>query len=393
MMFQSWFRQLVACAFCCLLGLGAAYAEPLKIGLIVPLTGPFAAYGQKVEQGMRLYLAEHGDQMAGRELQILVKDDTGISPAVAKRLAQELLARDRVDMLAGFMLTPNAFAVAPLATQAGVPMLVLNAATSSITEKSPNILRVSMTLPQNTAPLAQWARAQGLRTVHTLVADYGPGHDAEAQFRRTFTELGGEVVGTLRTPVSTPDYGPYIQRIKDAAPDAAFFFVPNGEQAVSLIKMARERGLPEAGIQLLATGDVTDEDMLDALGEASLGLITSFHYSAVHDSPENHAFVQAYQAAHPGERVNFMVVAGYDGMRLIHEALEKTGGDASAAAFVAAARDLAWISPRGPVRIDPETRDIVQNVYMRRVDRVDGLLQNVEFDVIEAVPDPVKAGR
>ena len=392
-MSRSLLRRMAVWVLSGLLWTAAAQAEPLKIGLIVPLTGPFAAYGQKVEQGIRLFLAEHGDQVAGRELQILVKDDTGISPAVAKRLAQELLVKDRVDLLAGFMLTPNAFAVAPLATQAGVPMLVLNAATSSITEKSPNIVRVSMTLPQNTAPLAQWARAQGVRTVYTLVADYGPGHDAEAQFRQTFTELGGEVLGALRTPVSTPDYGPYIQRIKDAAPDAAFFFVPNGEQAVSLVKMARERGLPEAGIRLLATGDVTDEDMLEALGEASLGLITSFHYSAVHDSPENHAFVQAYQAAHPGERVNFMVVAGYDGMQLVRDVLEKTGGDASAPAFIEAARGLSWQSPRGPVRIDSETRDIVQNVYMRRVERVDGLLQNVEFDTIEAVRDPVKAAQ
>lgn len=386
-----WRYFLGLCCMSLLLPALALAAQPLRIGLVVPLTGPYAAYGHKVEQGMRLYLAEHGSTLAGRDIEILVRDDTGISPALAKRLAQELVVKDQVDLLAGFMLTPNAFAVAPLATQAALPMVVLNAATSSITEKSPYIVRVSMTLPQNTAPLARWAWEQGIRRVYILVADYGPGHDAEAQFRRSFTELGGDVVDAVRTPVSTPDYSPYVQRIKDAAPEAAFFFIPNGEQAVALIKTAHERGLPAAGIRLLATGDVTDEDMLDALGESSLGLTTAFHYSAVHDSPENHAFVQAYQKAYPGERPNFMVVAGYDGMHLIHEALKATGGDVRVQPFMDAVRGMAWQSPRGPVQIDPETRDIIQNVYIRRVERVDGQLENVEFDTIEAVRDPVKA--
>ncbi len=370
----------------------ATQAKDLTIGLIVPMSGPFAAHGKQVTHGIDLYLAEHKQTLGGRKVKLIVKDDTGIAPAVAKRLAQELLVKDKVDILAGFTLTPNAFSVAPLATEAKVPMVVLNAATSSITEKSPNIVRVSMTLPQDTAPMAQWAHANGIKKVYTLVADYGPGHDAETQFKKTFTGLGGQIVGEVRTPVNTPDYAPFLQRIKDAKPDAVFLFVPNGEAGVALAKGYTERGLAAAGIKALATGDVTDEDVLDARGDAALGMITSFHYSAVHDSPENKAFTAAYAKAFPKDRVNFVAAAGYDGMHLIDLALAKTQGDASADAFMAAARGMKWTSPRGPVEIDPQTRDIIQNVYIRKVQRVGGVLQNVEFDTIKAVKDPGKQG-
>ncbi len=370
----------------------ATQAKDLTIGLIVPMSGPFAAHGKQVTHGIDLYLAEHKQTLGGRKVKLIVKDDTGIAPAVAKRLAQELLVKDKVDILAGFTLTPHAFSVAPLATEAKVPMVVLNAATSSITEKSPNIVRVSMTLPQDTAPMAQWAHANGIKKVYTLVADYGPGHDAETQFKKTFTGLGGQIVGEVRTPVNTPDYAPFLQRIKDAKPDAVFLFVPNGEAGVALAKGYTERGLAAAGIKALATGDVTDEDVLDAMGDAALGMITSFHYSAVHDSPENKAFTAAYAKAFPKDRVNFVAAAGYDGMHLIDLALAKTQGDASADAFMAAARGMKWTSPRGPVEIDPQTRDIIQNVYIRKVQRVGGVLQNVEFDTIKAVKDPGKQG-
>ncbi len=368
----------------------AVQAKDLTIGLIVPMSGPFAAHGKQITHGIDLYLAEHQQTLGGRKVKLIVKDDTGIAPAVAKRLAQELLVKDKVDILAGFTLTPNAFSVAPLATEAKVPMLVLNAATSSITEKSPNIVRVSMTLPQDTAPMAQWAHANGIKKVYTLVADYGPGHDAEAQFKKTFTGLGGQIVGEVRTPVNTPDYAPFLQRIKDAKPDAVFLFVPNGEAGVALAKGYTERGLAAAGIKALATGDVTDEDVLDAMGDAALGMITSFHYSAVHDSPENKAFTAAYAKAFPKDRVNFVAVAGYDGMHLIDLALAKTKGDAGVDGFMAAVKGMKWTSPRGPVEIDPQTRDIIQNVYIRKVQRVGGVLQNVEFDTIKAVKDPGK---
>ena len=368
----------------------AAQAKDLTVGLIVPMSGPFAAHGKQITHGIDLYLAEHQQTLGGRKVKLIIKDDTGIAPAVAKRLAQELLVKDKVDILAGFTLTPNAFSVAPLATEAKVPMVVLNAATSSITEKSPNIVRVSMTLPQDTAPMAQWAYANGIKKVYTLVADYGPGHDAEAQFKKTFVALGGQIVGEVRTPVNTPDYAPFLQRIKDAKPDAVFLFVPNGEAGVALAKGYAERGLAAAGIKALATGDVTDEDVLDAMGDSALGMITSFHYSAVHDSPENKAFTAAYAKAFPKDRVNFVAAAGYDGMHLIDLALAKTQGGASAPAFMAAVKGMKWMSPRGPVEIDPQTRDIIQNVYIRKVQRVNGVLQNVEFDTIKAAKDPGK---
>ncbi|WP_269498501.1 ABC transporter substrate-binding protein [Castellaniella sp. S9] len=369
---------------------GAQAADDLKIGVVIPMSGPFASHGKQMTNGLNLFLAQNGDTVAGRKVKLIIKDDTGVAPAVAKRQAQELLIKDKVDILAGFTLTPNAFSVAPLATEAKVPMVILNAATSSITEKSPNIVRVSMTLPQVTAPMAQWAYDNGIKNIYTLVADYGPGHDAEKQFKKTFTELGGTIVGEVRTPVKNPDFAPYLQRIKDLKPEAVFLFVPNGEQGVALAKGYKERGLEEAGIKALATGDVTDEDVIDAMGDAAIGMINSFHYSQVHESPENKAFTEAYAKAYPNDRPNFMAVAAYDGMHMIYQALEQTKGDASADAFMAAVKGMKWMSPRGPVQIDPDTRDIIQDVYIRKVERVDGVLQNVEFDKIEAVKDPGK---
>ncbi|MER1968261.1 ABC transporter substrate-binding protein [Castellaniella sp. GW247-6E4] len=370
--------------------LGAAQAQDLKIGLIVPLSGPFASTGQQMVNGAELYLKEHGDTVAGRKVVLIAKDDTGVNPAISKRQAQELLIKDKVDVFAGFGLTPGAFAVAPLATEAKVPMVVLNAATSSITTKSDYVVRTSMTLPQVSAPMATWAAANGIKKVYTITADYGPGHDAAAQFKKTFTAAGGEIVGELHTPMTKPDFAPFLQKIKDAKPDALFLFVPNGDQGVAFAKGYKERGLDQAGIKLLATGDVVTEDVLDAMGDNAVGMITSFHYSQAHDSPENKAFVEAYTKAYPGVRPNMVGVASYDGMHLIYEALKKTGGDASGDKFMAAVKGMSWTSPRGPITIDPATRDIVQNVYIRKVERVGGVLQNVEFDKIADFKDPGK---
>ena len=371
--------------------LGVAQAQDLKIGMVVPVSGPFATTGQQIMNGAKLYLKQHDDTLGGRKVILLEKDDTGISPALSKRQAQNLLIQDKVDILAGFGLTPAAFAVAPLATEAKVPMLVLNAATSSITQKSPYIVRTSMTLPQVAAPMATWAAKNGIHSVYLLVADYGPGHDAAAQFKKTFTAAGGTIVGEVQTPLTSPDFAPFLQKIKDAKPDAIFSFVPNGEQGVSLAKGYKERGLDKAGIKLLATGDVVTEDVINAMGDNALGMITSFHYSTAHDSPENKAFVAAYEKAYPGVRPNMVAVASYDGMRLIDEALKKTNGDAKGDTFMAAVKGMKWVSPRGPVEIDPQTRDITQNVYIRKVERVNGVLQNVEFDTFEAVKDPGKS--
>ncbi|WP_322998982.1 ABC transporter substrate-binding protein [Castellaniella sp.] len=370
--------------------LGLAQAQDLKIGMVVPSSGPFASTGQQIMNGANLYLSEHGGMLGGRTAVLLEKDDTGISPAISKRQAQNLLIQDKVDLLAGFGLTPAAFAVAPLATEAKIPMIVLNAATSSITEKSPYIVRTSMTLPQVAAPMASWAAKNGIHSVYLLVADYGPGHDAAAQFKKTFTAAGGSIAGEINTPLTSPDFAPFLQKIKDAKPDAIFSFVPNGEQGVALAKGYKERGLDKSGIRLLATGDVVTEDVLGAMGDNALGMITSFHYSTAHDSPENKKFVAAYAKAYPNTRPNMVAVAAYDGMRLIDEVLKKDAGNVQGDAFVAAAKGMQWNSPRGPVKIDPQTRDIIQNVYIRKVEKVDGLLQNVEFDTIEAVKDPGK---
>lgn len=365
-------------------------AEPLKVGLVLPMSGPFAGYGRQIENGVRLYLQQHGDTFSGRKVVLIVKDDTGTAPEVSKRVAQELVVQDKVDILAGFGLTPSALAVAPIATEAKKPMIIMNAATSIVTTKSNYIVRVSMTLPQNTAPIASWAAKNGIRKVYTVVADYGPGHDAEEQFKKTFGAAGGEVVGEVRTPLKNPDFAPYLQKIKDTHPDAVFLFVPPGEQSIGFMKGFGERDLAKAGIRVIATGDLTGETVLDPLGDAALGVTTSFHYAEAHKSPENQAFTAAWYKAYGDDRPDFMGVAGYDGMHLIEEVLKKTNGSADADAFVEAAKGMKWISPRGPVSIDPATRDIVQTIYIRKVGRVDGKLQNLEFDQVPDFRDPGK---
>jgi len=369
----------------------ALAADPLKIGLVLPMSGPFAAYGKQIEHGVRLWLAQNGDTVAGRKVELIVKDDSpGTSGDISKRMAQELVVRDNVDILAGFGLTPSALAVAPVATEAKKPMVVMNAATSIITEKSPYVVRTSHTLPQATAPIAAWAAKNGVRTAYTLVADFGPGHDAEAQFKKSFTAAGGQVVGDVRVPVKNPDFAPYLQRIKDVKPDAVFLFIPPGAETIAFMKGFVDRGLDKAGIRIVATGDLTDEDILDALGDSALGIISSWHYSEAHNSPENRAYTAAYAKAYPKDRPNFMSVAGYDGMALIAEVLRKTGGSADPEKFVAAAKGLSWTSPRGRISIDPVTRDIVQTMYIRKVGKVGGKLQSVEFDNVGEVRDPGK---
>ena len=373
------------------LGVTAAQAaEPLKIGMVLPMSGPFASYGKQIESGARLYLAQNGGTFSGRKVELIIKDDTGVAPEISKRAAQELVVKDKVDILAGFGLTPSAFAVAPIATEAKKPMIVMNAATSAITTKSDYILRVSHTLPQVTAPIASWAAKNKIKKVFTLVADFGPGLDAQAQFKKTFTAAGGEVVGEVRTPVKNPDFAPFLQKIKDAAPEAVFLFVPPGEQTIAFIKGFAERDLAKAGIRIIATGDLSDEDILDSLGDSALGVVNSMQYAESHNSPENKAFTAAFAKANPGMRPGYMAVAGFDGLQLIAKTLEKTGGDAEGDKFMAAAKGMAWTSPRGPISIDPQTRDIVQTIYIRKVEKVAGKLQNVEFDQVANFKDPGK---
>ena len=366
-------------------------ADPVKIGLVLPMSGPFSAYGKQIEHGVKLYLATKGDTFGGRKVELIIKDDSpGTAGDVSKRLAQELVVKDKVDILAGFALTPSAFAVAPVATEAKKAMVVMNAATSAITTKSNYLVRASMTLPQNTAPIASWAAKNGIKNVFTLVADYGPGQDAEGQFKKTFTAAGGKIVGEVRVPVSNPDYGPFLQKIKDVKPDAVFLFLPPGAGTIAFMKGFSERGLAQAGIKLISTGDLPDEEILDAIGDPALGLITSFHYSEAHKSAENAAYTAAYAKAYPKDRPNFMSVGGYDGMHLIAEVLKKTNGVTDGDKFIEAAKGMKWVSPRGPVAIDAATRDIVQTIYIRKVEKVAGKLQNVEFDQVVDFKDPGK---
>jgi len=373
------------------LGMGAvAHAQDaLKIGLILPMTGAFASTGHQIEVAAKLYMQQNGDTIAGKKIQLIVKDDTGVAD-VTKRLAQEIIVNDKVSVLAGFGLTPLALAPAPLATQAKVPAIVMAAATSTITEASPYIVRTSATLPQNAMPMGDWAAQNGMKKVVTLVSDYGPGIDAEKAFTASFTKGGGQVE-SLRVPLANPDFSPFLQKVADAKPDALFVFVPSGVGA-QFMKQFVERGLDKGGIKLIATGDVTDDDILNGMGDVALGTITTHYYSAAHDSPENKAFVDAFKKANNGMRPNFMAVGGYDGMHLVYEALKKTNG-AGGEALVNAMKGMAWTSPRGPITIDPQTRDIVQNVYVRKVERINGELYNVEFATIPNVKDPVKAAK
>ena len=371
----------------CVLPGAAIAADPFKIGLILPLTGPFASTGKQIEAAARLYMAKNGDTVAGRKVELIVKDDTGLAPETTKRIAQELVVQDKVSVLAGFGLTPLALAAAPVATEAKVPMVVMAAATAMIPTRSPFIVRTGFTLPQITAPIAEWALKNKIKRVVTMVTDYGPGLDAEKTFQTVFKAGGGEIVEAIRTPLRNPDYAPFLQRAKDAKPDALFVFVPSGE-GLAVMKQFDERGLKQAGIRLIGTGDVTDDDLLVSMGAPSIGIITSFHYSAAHDSPENKAYVDGFMKANNGMRPNFHSVGGYDGMHLIYEALKKAGPNASGEQLVEAMKGMKWTSPRGPMSIDPATRQTIQTVYLREVKMVNGQPWNVEFEKFENVKDP-----
>jgi branched-chain amino acid transport system substrate-binding protein len=386
-------KNTLALLFALFATLAAHAVEPIKIGLVLPMSGPFASYGKQIEHGVKLYLSTHGDSVAGRKIQLIIKDDSpGTAGDVSKRMATELVVNDQVDILAGFGFTPAALAAASVATASKKPMVVMNAATSSVTSQSNYIVRTSFTLPQVTAPIAAWAAKNKIKKVFTLVADYGPGHDAEAQFKKTFTAAGGEVVGQVRVPLKNPEFAPYLQKIKDTQPDAVFLFVPSGEMGVAFIKGYQERGLAQAGIKLIATGDLTDEDVIDAIGDSGvgIGIISAYHYAESHKSAENKAYTAAYAKAYPKDRPNAMSVAGYDGMQLIAEVLKKNNGNADADKFIEAAKGMKWMSPRGPVSIDPTTRDVVQTVYIRKLERMGNKLQNIEFDQVAEQKDPGK---
>ena len=383
------FIQAAAITALALAGASAgAQGNTFKIGLVLPMTGQQASTGRQIEAAVRLYMAQNGDTVAGKKIELILKDDTSV-PDVTKRLAQELVVNDKVNVLAGFGITPSALATAPIATQSKTPQVVMAAATSSITQASPYIVRTSFTLPQAAVALADWAPKTGIKKVVTLVSDYGPGIDAEKFFKERLTFNGGQVTESLRVPLRNPDFAPFLQKVRDLKPDALFVFVPSGAGA-AVMKQFLERGMDKAGIKLIGTGDVTDDDQLNDMGDGAIGVVTSHHYSAAHPSAANKKFVEAFGKANKGMRPNFMAVGGYDGMRVIYEALRVTKGNGGGDALLEAMKGQIFESPRGPMFIDTQTRDVVHNIYLRKVERKDGQLHNVEFDVIKDVKDPGK---
>ena len=364
--------------------------QPLKVGVVMSYSGQFADPGSQIDAGIKLYMKEHGDTVSGRKIVLIRKDSGGIAPDVAKRLSQEVIVRDGADILAGYDLTPNALAAGDVSAQAKKFMVDMNAATAIITTKSPYMVRTSFTVPQVNETLGTWAYRNGLRKVYTLVSDFGPGHDGEAAFQKGFKDAGGEIIGSARYPVANQDFAPFVQRAKDASADAIYIWVPGGPQPAAIGKALAERGIDPGKTKILGQGELTYEDALKSMGDAGLGIITAFHYDYSHDSAMNKAFVAAYRAEFK-RNPDMFSVGGYDGMHLIYEALKKAQGKSDADALIAAAKGMAWESPRGPMSIDPETRDVIQTVYIRRVEKRDGQLVNVEFDKVDNVKDPFKA--
>jgi branched-chain amino acid transport system substrate-binding protein len=385
---MSRIRAAVAAAFSVVFGLSAAQAQDtIKIGVILPFSGQFADPGIQLDRGIMTYMALHGDEVGGKKIEIIRKDVGGIAPDVAKRLAQELVVRDEVDILAGFALTPNALAAADVSQQAQKFMVVMNAATSIITTKSDFLARTSVTTPQINESFGRWAAEHGVTEVYSLATDYGPGHDAQDAFHRGFEAAGGKVIGSDRTPVVNPDFSAYVQRVKDADPEAVYIWVPGGAQPPAIGKALAERGLTPQNTKILGQGELTSDEALVAMGDLAIGIITAYHYDAHRDSPLNNEFVTAFRTAYD-RNPDIYSIGGYDGMHLIYEALKATGGDTGGQALIDAAKGMAWESPRGPISIDPETRDIVQTVYIREVQKVGDELVNVEIDRIENVKDP-----
>jgi branched-chain amino acid transport system substrate-binding protein len=362
----------------------------VKIGLIMPYSGQFADAATQMDDGVKLYLKQHGDKLGGKNVEIVRKDVGGINPPVAKRLAQELVTRDNVDILAGFALTPNALAAADVSAEARKFMVVLNAATAIVTTKSPYMARVSFTAPQLNQTLGTWAEQNGLKKAYTMVTDYGPGIDAEAAFQKGFKEAGGDIVGSVRMAVQNPDFTAYVQRAKDLDPPGIFIMIPGGAQPGAFGKALAERGIDPQKTEIMGQLELTDEHALASIGDLAIGMITAGHYDYNHHSKLNEEFVKAYKADFE-RNPDFFSVDGYDGAHLIDLALQKSGGKTDGESLINGAKGASWESPRGPISIDPETRDIIQTVYIRKVEKRDGHLVNVEIAAIPNVKDPYKA--
>ncbi len=365
--------------------------ESIKIGFSVPLTGAFAENGKQMTAALKLFTEQNGSVVAGKKIEILLRDDGGVADQ-AKRIAQEFVVQDKVAVLAGYNPTPAALAVAPLSAEAKIPQIVTGSSASITTQRSPYIVRTFATQAQITVPMAQWALRQGIRRVVTVVSDYAPGLETEKAFIDAFKAGGGEIVETVRVPLGLLDFAPFLQRARDAKPEALFAWVPGGV-AATFLRQYVERGLQSSGIKLIGPGDITDDDVLNQMGDPMLGITTSLQYSAAHSSETNKAFVAGFERVSGGLRPDHVGVAVYDAMHLVYAALQKTGGNTDGATLLAAMKGMAWESPRGPVAIDPETREIVQDIYIRRVERRDGQLYNVEFDRYPAMKDPAKSAQ
>jgi branched-chain amino acid transport system substrate-binding protein len=390
MIIRKSFRLLAASA---LAGLGALLAaevaaqDTIKVGLVMPLTGVLGPVGKQAVAGARLYMAQHGDVVAGRKIELIVRDDASV-PDNSKRITQEMLISDKVAILGGG-LTPNVLAIAPLVNESKTATVVMVSGTSIVTERSPYFVRTSWTHAQQASVLANWAAKNGSKRVTIISSDWAPGHEASGVFAATFSRAGGEIVETLKVPLANPDFAPFLQRAHDSHPDTLFVFVPAGQAAV-LAKQFVERGLDKSGIKLIGPGDITDDEDLAGMSDAMIGTVTAGFYSVAHPSAINKDYVAAFRKANANVRPDFISVSAYDGMHLIYEALKRTEGKTEGDGLVAAMKGAAWESPRGPVSIDPTTREIVQNIYIRRVEKVAGELYSVELATFDAVKDPTK---
>lgn len=363
-----------------------ADAQSVKVGLVGTFSGPSAEYGQEFQRGMQLHLDEIDGRAGNTRIELVVRDDAG-QPERSRQVSQELIVRDRVNFLAGYVTTPSALAVAPLITESKTPTVILNAATGMITRRSPYFVRVSHTQWQGAYIIGEWAARNGIRNVYTIVADYAPGNDARDAFRAAFTKAGGNIAGEVAFPLATTDFAPFLQRARDARPDAIYVFTPVGPTTVSLVRTYVSLGLREAGIRLIGTGD-TDESVLPAIGDAAIGMVTAYHYSSSLDTPENRRYIDAYRRRYGNDAViNFASVAGYVGMQAIADAVRKLGPTFTGDQAMEALKGWRAASPKGPVAIDARERDIVQNIYIRRVERIGSSLANVAFETVPNVED------
>jgi branched-chain amino acid transport system substrate-binding protein len=385
---RTMLKGVAAIAAAGVLARSAGAQEVLKMGISIPMTGAgFNAVGRQLAAAIKLYVRQHGEVVAGRKIEIIVHDDGGIADN-ARRIVQEMIVNEKVGLV-GIGITPTSLAIAPLVTEAKIPTLVLSSGASITVTKSPYMVRAGFVLAQQSWIMAEWAAKNGSKRAVTLVNDWAPGIEAETAFKTRFIQAGGEIIESIRIPLANPDFAPFLQRIRDIKPDTAFIYFP-GPQAGVFAKQFAERGLANSGIKIIGPGDLTDDDGLNTMGDQMLGMVTAGPYSAAHDSAVNKAYVSAFETAN-NFRPNFVSLGGYDGMHLIYEALKKTGGNADGDVLLAAMKGMAWESPRGPTSIDPETRDVVNNIYIRKVEKINGQLYNTEFATYEAVKDPMKA--